>query len=307
MGLELVSVIMPVFNGERFIETAIKGMLNQSYRHFELICVDDGSTDKTAQIIKSFQSDGRIKYVYQPHEGLPAKARNHGIKMALGEYIAFNDDDDILMPDSISEKVEYLSSNSTVALVYSDCQMINEEGFPLAESLIKSSGKKPYEGRCFKQLFQGIFIPTMGVMVRKSILDKIGYFNENLICAEDYELWLRICHDHSIGYLNKISAKCRNRPNSLTKNVIRMDESFVKCLELTIQNFPDTVDLIGKQEMNERMYKLSFDVAYYYNGNNDSLLAQKWFQKCLKYKKIMKIYALLTLNSLKLFTKGNYK
>lgn len=287
--MELVSIIMPVYNGEKYIAESIGSVLNQDYPHFELICIDDCSTDNTREIIASFK-DARIKYICaEDHRGAPAPIRNIGIRASTGTYITFLDHDDVYLPDNLSFKMEYFKQHPDISFAYSDCYIIDENGKLLSNSTIANSGKKPHNGRCFEQLFLGIFIPTQGVILKNSVLSKVGLFNEALVGAEDYELWLRIAYHYEIGFIERPLAKWRHHRTSLSKNVIVMDEGFVHCLESIMRYFPDVVRSIGRKRSNKRLFSLTFDVAFYYYQQGQWNSALKWLVKSLKYKKAPKI------------------
>ena len=273
-----VSVIMPVYNGENFIEEAIGSILNQTYSDWELICIDDGSTDGSKEIIRSF-NDKRIRYFYQKNFGSPARGRNLGIKVSNGDYIAFIDQDDIYLPESISERIKCFIKNPKICFVYSDCMIIDAEGKEIHDSIIRYTNKIPFSGWVFKELFSGIFIPIQAVMIKKKVFDNVGMFNEKLVGTDDYEMWLRISCHYPITYLNKALAKWRDNPTSLSHNQHQMDENFANCLESVLRQFPDSYTLIGARNVRKRMYALSIDVAYGCLIRGEWNLARKWLKK----------------------------
>jgi len=273
-----VSVIMPVYNAQDFIGGAIESVLNQTYSDWELICVDDGSTDGSKNVICSFNNN-KIRCIFQEHSGKPSCARNTGIKNSQGEYIAFLDSDDIYRSDSLSKRIEYFQTHPNAVFVYSDCEVIDDKNRMISDSMISWSGKKAYEGHCFKELFVGIFIPTMGVMLKRSILDKVGLFNEKLIGCEDYELWLRISYYFPLNYLSQTMAKCKIRNGSLTTNSLMMDESFFNCLKFILNLFSDCYNFIGKEIVKRRMYNLSIDVAFQYLHRGEWRRARQWLKE----------------------------
>ena len=121
----LVSVIIPVFNSERYIASAVESVLKQTYKEFELIVVNDGSTDKTVKVLEQYID--RIHYAYQPNKGVAA-ARNAGIRASKGEYIAFLDSDDLWIRDTLILHVNYLQNNPNIGLVYGEVLVIDERG-----------------------------------------------------------------------------------------------------------------------------------------------------------------------------------
>ena len=121
----LISVIIPTYNSQKYISSAVNSVLSQTYKAFELIIVDDGSTDNTGEIVASFD-DRRIRYIRQNNSGV-AVARNTGIKSSKGEYIAFLDADDIWERDKLAVQIDEISSDDNICMVYSAFNMIYED------------------------------------------------------------------------------------------------------------------------------------------------------------------------------------
>ena len=274
---------MAIYNGEKYLHKAIKSIISQTYNNWELICIDDGSIDSSKQIINSFD-DSRIKYYYQENTGSPVHGRNFGIKVCKGDYIAFLDQDDVYLPESIQKRAIYLNNNNDVNFVYSDCKVIDNENNILHNSIIRYTNKKGLSGKCFEQLFLGIFIPIQGVMVRKKLFERIGLFNEKLIGTEDYEMWLRIAYNNKIHFIDEPLAKWREHSNSLSKSKFLMDKNFLKCLESLVDRYPESKKIVDRNKYNKRLYSFSFDIAYYYYKNKNWEKAIKWHLKCFKYK-----------------------
>jgi glycosyltransferase involved in cell wall biosynthesis len=172
----LVSVILPVYNGGALLAQAIESVLEQDYRPVEIILVDDGSTDPTAQIAVEFA--GQLRYFYQPNSG-PAAARNLGIRMAQGEFIAFIDADDLWPAGKLRLQMRCFETFPTVEIVQG---LINRVKLP-----------NQVNGRLIGADIDFSFIYTnLGSMVmRRSVFEKIGYFEENLPFHEDTDFWLR--------------------------------------------------------------------------------------------------------------------
>ena len=296
-----VSIIMPVYNGEKFLRETISSVLGQTYRAFELLCIDDGSTDRSEEIIKSFE-DTRIKYIYQPNSGSPSSGRNVGIGVSEGKYVAFIDQDDLYEPNSLNEKVSYFERRPETSFVYSNCRIIDEKTNIIANKLVEYTNKVPLSGHCFRELFMGIFIPIQGVMIRKDVFSRLGDFHEDLIGTDDYHMWLRICYYYPIRYIDKCLASWRCHPFNLSKDSKRMDENFAKCLESIIRIFPDCSRIIGRKRFRSRMHQVCFDAAYAKLGTADWRSARNWLGKSLlwgkKSKTLLQFLEALGLESL---------
>jgi len=173
-----VSVIVPVYNGEKFIESAVRNVLGQSYGPSELIVVDDGSTDRTAELLKAFQ--GVIRYVHQGKSG-PAAARNHGLKLAVGNIVAFLDADDLWPDTKLETHVRFLKENPDVDIVQGLIQqMILNKSNPSSSDMRFDLSSAPYQ-----------FINIGSATYRKSVFDRIGDFDEMLFDNEDTDWFIR--------------------------------------------------------------------------------------------------------------------
>lgn len=215
-----VCVIMPCYNGEKFIGEAIESVLNQTYKNWELIIVDDGSTDNSKEVIKRYFNDHRIKYIaHKENRGIPA-ARNTGIKASKGEYIAFLDQDDIWLPEKLKEQIETfnMGGDQETGLVFSDIMhLIGDETIrpEWPSKYVPNNLRIKSKEEVLKSLFLQNFIPSISVIVRKDCFDRLGLLNENITGgADDYDFWLRISGHFKIIYINKPFVKKRIHENN---------------------------------------------------------------------------------------------
>lgn len=258
----LVSVVIPTYNGARYIREAVNSALAQKYQPLEVIVVDDGSTDNTADVLKPVID--RIRYIKKANGG-PASARNAGIKEAKGEFIAFLDGDDVWESHKLTWQMPAFE-DANVGLVYADASVIDVDGKLLENNshLVKS------EGLVFENLFRKNFIPTSTVVVRKSCIEEAGYFDEDreLVSVEDYDLWLKIAARHPIRYIDMILTKYRRHPHNISTDLARSYFGEKKVLENALKTFGDQFPLIRK-EWKRRLgflwYELTCD--YFYRGD----------------------------------------
>lgn len=181
---------MPAFNAGNFIEQSIKSVLNQTFPEWELIVIDDGSTDNTASVIKKIaELDERVKYVYQ-NNSRQGKARNRGIQLAKGEYLAFLDADDIWVENKLELQLQAIESEG-IDLVFSDFGVINEHN-TITNQSVGIEGGITYDVKNLKLFFEQNRIPILTVLTKRSAVEEAGLFSENLFVqnAEDYHLWL---------------------------------------------------------------------------------------------------------------------
>ena len=169
--MEIVSVIIPTYNRADLIRETIDSVLSQTYPEFEILICDDGSTDNTQEIINSY-NDSRIKYLYQKNSGLPAKARNLGLQVAKGSYIAFVDSDDIWLPTKLAKQIQILQKKPQIMAVASNAIV-----FPLKEH--KAFKFKQDKLISFDELLLENIIFNSSVLIKRQILDEIGFLDEN--------------------------------------------------------------------------------------------------------------------------------
>lgn len=211
----LVSVIMPAYNAAEHIGEAIESVLIQNYRNFELIIVDDGSTDNTRDIVAGFK-DEKIKYFHKQNAG-PSSARNFAIKQARGQYIMPLDSDDMMTPDSIARHLQEFEKHPEAGLVYSDVLLIDTNSNP-----IRVMKKPEYQDRrhMVRDLLRaGHPIVPFRLGIRKSVFDKIGLYDEKLMVAEDYDMMRRfVKHGLKAHHLPGALHMRRMTSGSLSRN-----------------------------------------------------------------------------------------
>ncbi|OQA21687.1 MAG: Hyaluronan synthase [Chloroflexi bacterium ADurb.Bin360] len=182
----LVSVVIPCYNAECFIQQTVTSVIEQTYRATEIIVVDDGSTDETASIIAQFD---HVRYFYQPNSG-PAAARNTGLQLSKGEYIAFLDADDLWMPEMLKRCVAVLEAQPSVGAVHANWLPIDSNG----QLLRQQSGWQPWRGDIFERLLVHIPFNTSSIVWHRAWWHKIGGFDLTPEVNDDWLNWLRIVH-----------------------------------------------------------------------------------------------------------------
>ncbi len=219
----LVSVIIPTYNREEYIGEAIQSVLGQTFTDFEIIIIDDGSTDKTADVVKSL-SDDRVRYIYQENRGR-SNARNHGLKIAAGRYIAFLDSDDLYLPDKLELQVAYLDTHPEVGMVYTSAYCINAEGVLLSESYRACVSGWIYNNIAF---YVPVTVTLPTVMARREVFDRVGGFDEEMERFEDTDMWRRISKVFPIGAISDFTCKLRTHGgNALSEQAPRVIEAAV--------------------------------------------------------------------------------
>jgi glycosyltransferase involved in cell wall biosynthesis len=227
----MVSIIIPTYNRERLISRSVKSVLNQTYQDFELIIVDDGSTDNTGELVAGFD-DGRIRYIRHEQNRGEAAARNTGIKAARYDYIAYQDSDDEWLPEKLARQIELLENASPrVGVVYTGFWRVENGG----KTYIPFSWVTQKNGDIHKELLKGNFIGSPVVLIKKECFDKVGLFDERLRNLVDWEMWLRISKYYHF--------RCIDEPLVIahyhSDNISSSRNTFIETLELVLERYSD--------------------------------------------------------------------
>ena len=264
MNSPLISIVIPTYNHAKFIGKALKSVLDQTYKNWEAIVIDNHSTDQTKQILDNY-TDPRIKYFKINNNGIIAKSRNLGIKKATGEWIAFLDSDDWWTEDKL--EICFNNINNNIDFIYHDLEIINNQ----SNSFFK--GKK-YKGRALNKpilldlliggIAEGNAIGNSSVIVRKNLLIKIGGISENvnLVASEDYNTWLRIA---------QITDKFKYLKKKLGYYLIH--NASAQKRDLSIPHRQAVIEFI---ELFNNQQKLNFEIKLKYMSGNYNTLKKNY-------------------------------
>lgn len=210
-----VTIIIPTYNRASLIGSAIESVLRQSFVDFELIVVDDGSSDNTPDIVASFAHDRRLVYLVQENRGRSA-ARNRAINLARGRYVAFLDSDDLYLHNKLAEQISFLDAHDDVDMIYTSAECINSDGTPLPGQKYTAWA----EGNIYELVafFQPVTITLPTVMLRKEVLDRVGGFDESMERFEDTDLWRRIAKSHRIAAMPQVTCILRTHADNALDN-----------------------------------------------------------------------------------------
>ncbi len=218
-----ISVIIPTYNRCEVLKRAINSVLAQTHKAKEIIVIDDGSNDKTLQIIEEFPS---IKYFYQDNSGV-SSARNLGIKKSTCEWIAFLDSDDSWSTGKLNLHVEFHKHNQNILMSYTDEKWMRND----VEVKMPKKFRK-HGGLIFENCLSHCIIAPSATLIHKNLLDKVGLFDEDLEVCEDYDLWLRVSLEHEIGLIDKkLITKYGGDKDQLSMKFWGMDRFRVRSLE----------------------------------------------------------------------------
>jgi glycosyltransferase involved in cell wall biosynthesis len=281
----LVSVMMNCYNGEEYLLSSVKSVLNQDYKNFEIIFWDNNSSDNTANLISEIR-DKRLKY-YKGEITVPlGAARNLALGKAKGDLIAFLDCDDLWLPTKLSKQVKLFKSNDNIGIVYSDSNYFDESG--VLYNLFSKS--KPYRGYCFAKILSKYIISLETAMIRKKALLKLDHWFDNRYqMIEEYDLFVRIAANWMIDYSDEVLAMWRVHSNSWTS---RFPEKFIDEKKIMLDELSKEKQLTHfRPFLIDELKKMPIYESIIYWKNGDGIQARK----ILKESKIDNLKKLLIL------------
>jgi glycosyltransferase involved in cell wall biosynthesis len=309
--MDRISVVMPTYNRAAYIGSAIESVLRQSYRDFELIIIDDGSTDDTRNLVAPFLKDQRVRYILQNNEGAAA-ARNHGLAVRRGKYVAFIDSDDTWESNKLELQIRVMEALPEVSVVCSDFSSVDSKGcretshirsyfkvfdnYELSyeevfqniltesvEGLQKDKGV--YWGNIYETMLFGNVILTSTCLCREEVFKNTGLFDTNYSTLEDYDLFLRISNKYPVAFIDKPLVCYRYNVTQLSG-----DLHFEKlCINLThiflknISNIKDEEFLRKNRGKIKRHIGLIQSMqAYFYFSHDKMPLAADFYWKSVR-------------------------
>ena len=283
---ERVSVIIPTYNRASYIRDAIESVLVQTYPVFEIIVVDDGSTDNTREIVCQYGDP--VIYICQKNGG-PGSARNKGLQNARGDFIAFLDSDDIWTPQKVEIQIDFFRKNPHVDLVFghmanfSDTNTNNVEPEILNQEVYNYFRNNSYDPKyALDYLIIEDIIPTPSVMLKSNCLNKVGFFNENLLCAEDYDYWLRFAYNNNLGFIDQVLVRRRLHGKNIIDNYLLRERSRLAVLESLGCKNPH-LSKMTKSTIAKSMRKICYNLGSYYFKLRDFDNAFRFLKQAFPY------------------------
>ena len=293
-----VSVIIPSYNCARYVGRAIDSVCAQTYKDYEILVVDDGSSDDTKDVMMRYGR--KVTYIYQRNQGVSA-ARNHAISKANGELLAYLDADDMWFPEKLERQVAFLDAHQECGMVHSEMSIINEQDEILHARFYEETQRSVPQGHCMEVLLTRCHIQTLTVVERRSSFDRVGGFDERLPVAQDYLHWIMIAAEgQAIGYLAEPLGKYRWRTGSLIGNYPRLLEDYVRICDILLTEKPITLPRGGEYAdiLRARSYRVQRELAYLdrIQGRNESAkrrlanLIKEWPRRVELYVDLLKVY-----------------
>ena len=213
----MISVVIPTFNRANLLVRAIDSVLNQTIQDFEIIIVNDGSTDDTEEVISKLQSK-KIDLITIENNGV-SKARNVGILKARGEWIALLDSDDEWLPDKLEQQINFANKNPEIKIIHGE-----EIWYRNGKRVNQMNKHQKYGGKIYDKCLSLCLISPSSVMIKKEIFNSEGLFNEEFVVCEDYDLWLRLTCKYKIGFIEtQIIKKYGGHSDQLSRQYHSMD------------------------------------------------------------------------------------
>ena len=267
----LVSVIIPTYNHARFVAQAVQSVLAQTYPHVEIIVVDDGSTDGTAQVLEPWA--GRIRVVRQNNAGVSA-ARNHGFALAQGTYLTFLDADDLFLPDKLARDVALLEGNLAVGMAYCSWRYVAEDGEQVLGEL-----RPQKAGHLLEDLLLRRFHCVPGAAtIRREALERVGLFAEHCPAAADTDLWIRLAYaGYTFACVDEPLFLYRSVSDSMSRQIARQERDEFNRLDA----FFATPDLRAEvQALQSQAYAiLTYEYASKYFHQGDRVKGQDYLRQ----------------------------
>ena len=275
--LPIVSVIIPTYNRAHLIDKAINSVLSQTYQDYEIIIVDDASTDNTKEVVKDF-TDSRISYIFHTNNLDISAARNSGIKASQGKYIALLDSDDEWLPEKLDKQINKFEKESLkIGVIYTGSYYIDEKGNQIRKVHVPIK-----EGYIYEDLLRaGGYLCLSSTLIKRECFKKVGLFDENLPPCEDLDMWIRIAKYYKFSYIKDLLVATRIHNNQITNDSEALIEGIKK------------IQVKYNKELGKRPYSNS--IRYFHLGNKLCHLrkrkeGQKYFIKaisiypfCIKY------------------------
>jgi glycosyltransferase involved in cell wall biosynthesis len=300
-----VSVIIPTYNRAYFLPRAVKSVLAQTFQDFELIVVDDGSTDDTKKTVKEFQKkDKRIKYIWQENSGRPAVAKNTGIKAAQGRYIAFLDDDDEWLPEKLEKQLKLFNETKNLGVVGCNCWNVYEN---------KNNKKREYrikknanQKSVFSKNLERCFIhSSSSVIIPRRVFDAVGLYDESLNINDDWDLYIRILKNHVFDFAGEplFCYYIHDKNISGDASCLQHIEDLTRMLDKHKKDYDD--NLLAKS-------RVLVSIGTYYMVKGDRVKARRYFFESVRAVPLLRNYLNLIISffgqkTYELFRKGKKK
>ena len=278
-----VSINLCCYNSEKYLRETLDSIINQTYKDWELVIINDGSSDSTEAIICKYIKNGYpIIYHYQENKGIGA-SRNEALKLSNGEYIAFIDHDDTWIPGKLEKQVDLFHANPNFGLVYSDCYFV----YPGGKRVLGSRFFNFKRGHVFKEMLASNFIILSTAVVRKDALNEFGGFPDYKV-AEEFALFLKIAKENPVDFISEPLANYRYHEENASKDLRINLKEIEEILGFWSQHGEEEIRRISTSAMGKTHYGLSRRALFHLK---DKVQAKSLIKGSFRYEMKLKYYA----------------
>lgn len=287
--MPLVSIIVPIYNGASTIRETLDSVLQQSIKAFELIVIDDGSTDNTLEVVAGFE-DPRLSVFSYPNAGVAA-TRNRGVTHASAEYISFIDADDLWTPDKLARQLDVLESSPNAAIAYSWTDYIDQTG-----RFIAHDQQVTFSGNVYGELLRRDFLESASnVTIRRQAFLDVGGFDSSLSGAADWDFFLRLAKRYDFVVVPYIGVLYRISDSSMSANLSMQEQECIAVLERAYEQAPANLQSLKPQSFSQLYHYLSFSAMRGPLSRNNGLTALHYFRRSLAHSPMIAVqYSRLT-------------
>jgi GT2 family glycosyltransferase len=271
-----VSIVIPAYNAMTYLPATLASVFRQTFGDFEVLLVDDGSTDSIQTWVAQTLSDRRVKLISQPNQGLSA-ARNTGIEHSQSEYIAFLDADDLWHPTKLAQQVQWLDTHPTIGLIYHQTAQIDAAGTPTGRVL-----GSEIAGNILPQMLQRNLIDCpSSVVVRRQCFDRVGLFDRTLRSVEDWDMWIRIAAIYPVAVICQPLVYYRQHSSNMSKNWRVMEQSFDRVITKAFASAPPELQGLKPKSLGSAALVLAWKALQ--SQDRDCQLARKFQQQAIAH------------------------
>jgi len=268
--MPLISVIIPVYNGEKTIQETIESVLNQTFSDLELIIINDGSQDATLDVV-SYIRDERLKVFSYSNAGV-AESRNRGISLAKGDYISFIDADDLWTPDKLEAQLKALQLNPQAAVAYSWTKCIDESG-----EMSRRGSHISDTGNVYAKLLLIDFIENgSNPLILRQALNEVGKFDQSVVPSEDRDMWLRLAARYHFVCVPIAQILYRQLSNSASANVVKQEIASLKAIQKAFAQAPESLQHLKRHSIANIYKGLTFKALETKPQPKQGLIAAKF-------------------------------
>jgi len=273
--MPLISVIIPVYNGEKTIQETIESVFSQTFPDLELVVINDGSQDKTLEVVSSIQ-DPRLKVFSYPNAGVAA-SRNRGFLHSSGQFIAFLDADDLWTADKLEAQLKALQENPEAGVAYSWSNFISE-----SNQILQAGRRLTWNGNVYSKILVINFLEHgSNPLIRREALEVVGGFEESLPPADDWDMWIRLAAKYPFVVVTAPQILYRVSTSSQSTNVVKLEAACLQVIERAFNQAPEDLQPLKKRSVGEIYKYLTFKCLEGQPTRQKSLQAAHYFWRSI--------------------------